>query len=144
VHGEARMIGVEVGQRYYQIMNATPWVAWIGACSGLGSLLWNIYTKVTSGARLRVTAYAGMILMPPPPHNPRILKITVKNIGTVTTTITNVTFHSYGSRWKRFKNRADVNAVINTHSGPQFPHKLEVGGQWVATMEQDDKPSVPI
>src|ERR1700732_3100358 len=120
-------------------MNATPWVAWIGACSGLGSLLWNIYTKLTSGARLRVTASAGMILVPPPPRNPRILEITLQNIGTVTTTITNLTFHSYGSRWKRFKNRADVNAVINTYSGPQFPHKLEVGGQWVATMEQDDK-----
>jgi len=75
--------------------------------------------------------------MPLPPHCPRILKITVQNIGTVTTTITNLTFHTYGSRWKRFKNRSDVNAVISTYRGPQFPHKLEIGELWVATMEQE-------
>jgi hypothetical protein len=39
-------------------MNVTQLAAWIGAFSGLGSLVWNIYTKVTAGPKIRVTAFA--------------------------------------------------------------------------------------
>ena len=53
--------------------------AWVGAVSGLGGLFWNVYTKITAGPKLAVTAYAGMVMMPPLPHNPRLLRITVHN-----------------------------------------------------------------
>jgi len=120
-------------------MDATQWAAWIGASSGLGSLSWNVYTKLTSGARLRVSAFAGMVLMPPPPSNPTLLRITVQNVGTAPTTLTNLSFHAYDSWWKRHRNRATINAVLNHYQGPQFPHKLEIGGEWVGLMEQDQK-----
>ena len=29
-------------------------------------------------------------------------------------------------------------AVLNAYQGPQLPHKLEVGGEWQALMEQSD------
>ena len=119
-------------------MNATQWAAWIGASSGLGSLLWNIYTKTTSGPKLRVTAFAGMVMMPPPPNNPRYLKILVQNVGTTTTTITNLTFHIYSSGWAKLRNRATINAVLNHYQGPQLPHKLDVGSEWTGLMEQDE------
>lgn len=119
-------------------MEAPPWVAWIGACTGVASLFWNIYTKLTSGPNLRVTAFADMIQMPPPPGNPSFLDITVQNVGTATTTITNVCFKQYDSRWKRFRNRSRQRAaVLNHYQGPQLPQKLEVGGEWRANMQQD-------
>lgn len=116
----------------------TP-VAWIGACTGVCSLLWNIYTKVTSGPRLRVTAWAGMVMMPSPPGNPRFLKITIQNTGTATTTLTNITLHQYKSRWSRLKDRAHFNAVLPNVSGPDLPHKLEAGTQWVGLVQHDDR-----
>jgi hypothetical protein len=120
-------------------MTATVLAAWIGACSGVGSLLWNVYTKLTSGPKLRVTAFAGMVMMPPPPNNPNFLKMTVQNVGTAPTTLTNLSLHTYGSRWAKFKNRATVNAVLNHYQGAQLPHKLEVGAEWSGLMEHDEK-----
>jgi hypothetical protein len=119
-------------------MSATPWVAWVGACTGVASLAWNIYTKLTSGPKLRVTAVAGMVMMPPPPNNPRFLKVTVQNNGSAPTTITNLCFHRYDSWWSKIKRRSlNPSGVLNHFRGPQFPHKLEVGTEWSALMEQD-------
>ena len=74
-------------------MKTTELVAWIGASTGIASLIWNIYSKVTANRpKLIVRAYANMVQMPPPPKNPRFLRITVQNNGTTPTTITNVEF----------------------------------------------------
>jgi hypothetical protein len=99
-----------------------------------------MYTKWASGPKLRVTAFAGMVMRPAPPGDPRILKITVQNVGTGPTTITNVVFEIYPSRWARFRRRpSDPSAVLNTYQGPQLPHKLDIGGQFVAVMEEDQE-----
>src|ERR1039458_2866532 len=121
-------------------MNATQLAAWVGASSGLGSLFWNIYTKVTAGPRLRVTAYAGMVMRPAPVNDPHYARITVQNVGTQPTTITNVTFFRYESRWKRFRHRPmNPAAVMNEFIGLRIPHKLEVGAEWAASMEQNEQ-----
>jgi hypothetical protein len=110
----------------------------VGACSGLGSLLWNIYTKLVSGPRLEVTALTNMVMMPPPPNNPRFLQIKVHNAGSAPTTINTVCFHAYRSWWARFKDRPSAPAVVlYTYQGPQLPQKLEIGAEWIAAMEQD-------
>jgi hypothetical protein len=80
-----------------------------------------------------------MVMMPPPPNNPTFLKITVQNVGTSPTTLTNLTFHRYDSWWAKFRKRAKFSAVLNTYRGPQLPHKLEVGAEWCALMEQDER-----
>ena len=126
-------------------MNATELVAWIGATTGIASLIWNIHTKITaSRPKLVVRAYANMVQMPPPPKNPRFLRITVQNIGTAPTTLTNLDFFKKIPGWKRLlykahlKKRAEeIHAILNDYRGPQIPHKLEVGSEWVALMEQD-------
>jgi len=128
-------------------MKATELAAWVGgATTGLASLLWNIYTKLTAGPRLMVTAFANMVQMPTPLGNPRFLKITVQNIGTTTTTITNLEFFTLVPRWVRFllwaklkKRLTETRAVLNDYQGPQFPHKLEVGSEWQALMQQDER-----
>jgi len=93
-----------------------------------------------------VKAYANMVQMPPPPKNPRFLRITVKNNGTAPTTITNVDFYKLIPAWKRLlyrlrlkKRGEEIHAILNDYRGPQIPHKLEVGSEWVGLMEQDEK-----
>lgn len=128
-------------------MKTTELVAWIGATTGIASLGWNIYTKVTANRpKLVVKAYANMIQMPPPPRNPRFLRITVQNIGTAPTTLTNVEFFETIPRWKRLlykfhlkKRGEEIHAIMTDHRGPQIPHKLEVGSEWVGLMQQDRK-----
>jgi hypothetical protein len=126
-------------------MKTTELVAWIGATTGIASLIWNIYTKITANRpKLIVRAYANMVQMPPPPGNPKFLRITVQNIGTSTTTITNLEFHKLIPLWKRIlyrlrlkKRGEEIRAIMVDYRGPQMPHKLEVGSEWVALMEQE-------
>jgi hypothetical protein len=120
-------------------MEATPWVAWIGACTGVASLAWNIYVKATSGARLVVTAFPNMIMMPRPPGNPKFLSVTVQNVGTAATTLTNLTLQVYDSTWKRKRQQASSNYVVVNYQGPQLPCKLEVGSEWRALVAQDER-----
>ncbi len=121
-------------------MNATQWAAWVGASTGIASLLWSIYTKISAGPRLRVAAFAGMIKVPSPPNNPKFVKMTVQNVGTVQTTITNVTFHKYGSWWQQLRKRQPTfSAVLIQYEGPQCPYELGVGNEWGALMQLDDK-----
>jgi hypothetical protein len=136
-------------------MKVTEIAAWVGAITGPAAILWDFFKWKTSGPRLAVTAWANMVQMPSPPHNPRFLKITVQNVGTTTTTLTNAGFYIYGSRWTKFRCRPFVMrflhrtrlgkllgplklraAVLNAYQGPQLPHKLEVGSEWQALMEQ--------
>jgi hypothetical protein len=127
-------------------MKTTELVAWVGATTGIASLIWNIYAKVTANRpKLVVKAYANMIQMPPPPRgNPRFLRVTVQNIGTAPTTLTNVEFFEAIPRWKlvlsklRPKLRAgEIHAIMNDYRGPQIPLRLEVGSEWTALMEQE-------
>jgi hypothetical protein len=126
-------------------MKTTELVAWIGATTGIASLGWNIYTKITANRpKLVVKAYANMIQMPPPPKNPRYLRIAVQNIGTAPTTLTNVEFFEAIPRWKQLlsklcpKMRAgEIHAIMNDYRGPQIPRKLEDGSEWTALMQQD-------
>jgi hypothetical protein len=137
-----RLLYAKYGLRdsYRCIMNATQWAAWVGACTGVVGLMWNIYTKLSAGPKLRVTAFAGMVLRPSPPGDPKFLSLTVRNIGTAPTTVTNVSFHTYGSWWKRFSRKEAIfSAVLNDYQGPSIPHPLAVGQQWSALMQQDSE-----
>jgi hypothetical protein len=125
-------------------IDTTQLVAWIGATTGIASLLWNIYLKMTAGPKLRVTAFANKIMMPAPPGDPHFLQITVRNIGSATTTLTNAELFPFVSRWQRFlskvrlrKKTAETRAVLNRYRGPQLPQKLEVGSEWQILVEQD-------
>jgi hypothetical protein len=126
-------------------MKTTELVAWVGATTGIASLGWNVYTKITANRpKLVVTAYANMVQMPPPPRNPRFLKITVQDTGTAPTTITNVEFFETIPRWKRLLSKlrpklraGEIHAILVDYRGPQIPHKLEVGSEWNAWMEQN-------
>lgn len=120
--------------------NSTVWVAWIGACTGVCSLAWNIYLKITSGPKLRILAHAGMVKMPPVPGNPNFLRITVRNVGNAPTTITNYSLHSFKGLRSRFRKKdfyATKSAVIAQYSGKHCPVKLDVGEELSVLMQHD-------
>src|SRR6185437_13083196 len=82
----------------------------------------------------------------PPPRNPRCLRITVQNGGTAPTTITNVEFFVMLPKWKRIlyrfrlkKRGEEIHAILNDYRGSRIPDRLEVGSEWVASMEQDTR-----
>lgn len=76
--------------------------------------------------------------MPPPPDNPTYIKITLHNRCTAPTTVNNVSFHAYESRWKRLRRKAEsFNVVLNNYEGPVYPRPLDVGGEWVAMVRQE-------
>jgi hypothetical protein len=120
-------------------MDATPWVAWIGAITGVASFGWNVYIRLSSGPKLRVSAWPGMVVAPPPPANPKFLRITIRNTGNAPTTLNNIGFHLYRSRWAKRRLRAVRSFVLATYKGPQFPYKIEVGGEWTGLMQQDER-----
>lgn len=122
-----------------QQMNATQWAAWVGAGTGIVSLAWNIYLRISAGPKLRVMAYAGMIMMPSPPGEPHFLRATTENLGDKPTTVTNYCLFKYESRWNRLRAKTSYQAVLTTYQGPQCPHKLEVGNEVNILMEHDDR-----
>lgn len=85
-------------------------------------------------------ASASLVQRPAPPGDPNFLRITVQNGGAAATTITNLGFYTYLSRWARFRRRySSPCAVLQMYQGPQLPYKLDPGGEFVALMEQDEK-----
>lgn len=120
----------------------TIWAAWIGAATGVFSLAWNMYLKVASGPKLRISAHAGLVMMPPPPGDPHFLRIIVRNVGSAPTTITNYTLHSFKglrSRLKRTEFNAAKSAVVTRYIGKQCPTKLDVGEEVSIMVEHDSR-----
>ena len=110
--------------------NSTIWVAWIGAATGVCSLGWNIYLRITSGPKLKIEANAGMVIIPPGLGDQHFLRIVVRNVGSAPTTVTNYTLHSFEgfrSKLRRSEFNAAKSAVITGYSGNQCPAKLNVG-----------------
>lgn len=121
---------------------STIWAAWIGAATGVFSLAWTVYLKVTSGPKLKISAYAGMVMMPPPPGDPYFLRIVVRNVGSAPTTITNYTLHSFKgfrSRFRKTEVNATENAVVTRYIGKQCPTKLDVGEEVSIMVEHDSR-----
>jgi hypothetical protein len=120
-------------------MEPSDIAAWVGAVTGLASFGWNIYTHLTSGPRLELSARAGIRQIPEPANPSKFLHVTVRNNGTVATTINTVSLHIYGSWWKRKRQKDTASFIIANFQGPAIPYKLEVGSEWSGLMKQDDR-----
>ncbi|HTD22500.1 MAG TPA: hypothetical protein VK738_07590 [Terriglobales bacterium] len=118
-------------------MNITQWVAGVGACTGVASLSWNIYLKLSSGPKLCVQAWAGMVKRPAPPGDPKYLKVSIQNIGTAPTTLTNYGFYQYASEKDRSRHKPETAAVLNIYQGAVVPYRLAVGDEATIFMEHN-------
>jgi hypothetical protein len=124
----------------------TRLVAWIGASTGIFSLAWNIYLKLSSGPKISLVVKAGMKVHPPPAGNPSFLTITVYNTGTETTTLRTLAFHVYPSNRAKRKGNSTNSWVLNSGQlrGSQLPYKLEVGSEWVNAVSESEEFTEPI
>jgi hypothetical protein len=101
--------------------------------------LWNVYTKLTSGPRLKVSASSGMKIVPAPPGDPTYIFVEVSNAGTAATTLTNLHFVIYDAWLARVRQRWPASAgltVIRPITHHPIPFKLEVGGKWLGHVIQ--------
>ena len=122
-------------------MGITDVVAWIGAITGTGALLWDIYKWKHSGPKLKVSVSPGMALYLPgrPETSDRFLLVRVVNIGHSKTTLNTLSFLHSDFPLRKSKKKP-VNQFVVTRPDPgKLPHVLEPGEEWVGMAKQDDK-----
>ncbi|MDA7568634.1 hypothetical protein N8742_02890 [Emcibacteraceae bacterium] len=119
--------------------------AWYGAALASVIFCWEIYKHLTNRAKVRVTnvpntrlitkGVAGIEKSEP------YISFRVANIGTITTTITNLGAVYYKNWFMKLLNRPHNNEAfavphaLNT-GGRDMPYVLEVGTEWSGGMEQ--------
>jgi hypothetical protein len=118
-------------------MTLTQIGAFVGSLTGIASLSWNVYVKSSAGPKLRVQAFANMVMRPAPQGDPRFMKVFIQNVGTTKTTITNYSICQYPKRRRIKKPFPDFTAILNMYEGPQLPYKLDVGEEATVLMRHD-------
>jgi hypothetical protein len=119
------------------VITLTQIGALVGTVTGVASFVWNIYTKLSAGPRLRVQAWAGMVKRPAPKGDPRFLKVKIQNVGSQPTTLTNYGFFQYATKRDRRRRKPETAAVLSNYEGDHYPHRLGVGDEAQILMEQD-------
>lgn len=107
-------------------------IAWIGALTGCASLGWNVYTWLTKGPRVIVTAHHGMVYIGAGfDQSPRI-NVTVVNRGDAPTTINNLIIWHFPSRLRAWRCRPDTPALVVNDFGVSAPPPfvLTPGDEW--------------
>ncbi len=113
-------------------VSATDVAAWLGVITGVGALLWNIYTWWHSGPRLRLEAlpnlFPGGVPFAPIPENRCFLQIKVYNYGDRRTTLTRLALTFYPTRWSKWSGHStwEIDPIQTLPSG------LDAGGQWTS------------
>ena len=119
-------------------MSWTQVGAGVGSLTGIASLCWNIYLKLSSGPKLSIQAFAGMVKRPAPQDDPTFLKVVIRNTGTTQTTLTNYALYQYATKKRRFKKQfPEFSAVLNIYEGAVAPYKLGVGEEAMIAMRQN-------
>ncbi|AXV76711.1 MULTISPECIES: hypothetical protein [Ralstonia solanacearum species complex] len=122
------------------------WTLGIAAYAAMVStfvLGWDAYKWLSSGARLEVSAQAGMKMVGgfTEDENTYVL-VTAYNVGDRPTTITNLGGMYFESWWRAYiKRRRPKEAFIVTSpsQAQRLPYRFDVGDQWMGmTIQSDD------
>ena len=123
-------------------MTATDVAAWIGALTGTGVLLWDIFKWVHSGARIKVSAAPNMIGYGGAAQllgNKTCVVVEATNIGQSKTTITHLAGFHYKSWWRHLLRRKPSKAFFVANPTPgKLPHMLDIGERWLGMIEQNE------
>jgi hypothetical protein len=116
------------------------WVALYAAIVSTGALFLEVRRWFESGPRLNITYMLDAITFPRDRENKSYIAITAANRGDAATTITNLGFQAYPSRWARFRGKASDSFIANNPSQAQpIPHFIEPGGRWIGMCIQNDE-----
>lgn len=120
-------------------LDLTPWLAVLGSVTGVASLVWNIYVKVSAGPKIVVKVWPGMKMMPTPPGDATYLRVNVRNLGTAPTKLTTLSLQLYASEKAAKKQKPDKSFVIVEPVIGKLPYKLDVGDEWDGYINQTDQ-----
>ena len=103
---------------------------------------WDAYKWLASGAKIDLSASAGMKLVGGAVQDSKTyISVTAWNIGDQPTTITNLGGMYFDSWWRAyiFRRKAAKAFIVNQPSQSQrIPYRFEVGDQWIGLTDQDD------
>jgi hypothetical protein len=124
-------------------MTATDVAAWIGALTGTGVLLWDIFKWAHQRARIKVSAapnmtgYGGAAQLL---GNKTCVVVEATNVGQSKTTITHLVGFQYKSWWHRLLRRKPTTTFVVPNPRPgTLPHVLDVGERWLGMIEQNEE-----
>jgi len=126
-------------------MNASDYAAWWGAIVSTIVGLWEIWTGLRSGPRVRVRATPNMEILGPfvelmgDLRGKTFISVVAVNVGTAPTTITHFGGYFYPSFWRWVLGRPQ-NFVVPTGLpiGKNLPHVLPPGEEWSNMIDQGD------
>lgn len=105
-------------------------------------LIWDVVKWLRSGPRIRVRANPNMIFfnVPDPLREGKtFIFVTVANVGSSPTTITNFGGTYFRNRWDQLRRKPDKQFVVAVPQAAQhlpLPHVLKVGEEWSGIIEQ--------
>ena len=122
-------------------MTATDVAAWIGALTGTGVLLWDIFKWVHSGARIKVSAAPNMTGYGNAAQllgNKTCVAVEATNVGHSKTTVTHLVGFHYKSWWRRlFRRKPSTTFFVPDPQPGRLPHVLDAGERWLGMIEQN-------
>lgn len=121
-------------------MRATDFAAWWGAGVATLVLLWDIYKWKKRGPRVTYTVSANMSFYGAGRRlDGTFVTVRVKNRGDAPTTIENMGFAYYKSRWHKIFRRIDSQMVVTNAGVPfELPYVVAPGGIWDGRAQQDE------
>jgi hypothetical protein len=103
---------------------------------------WDAYKWLASGAKIDVSASAGMKVMGGHIPDPKTyISVTALNVGDRPTTITNLGGMYFDSWWRAYITRRkpkEAFIVTEPSQGQRIPYRFDVGAQWIGLAEQSD------
>jgi hypothetical protein len=123
-------------------MDATTFLAWLGAITGTSALVWDVFKWKRSGANLRVAVMLDMTVdengffreefAPPNPY----MAVRIVNEGQASTILESLQIVIYENKKKKrdYEEKARV-IIFGTHLG-KLPHTLAPAHKWVGAILQ--------
>jgi hypothetical protein len=106
-------------------------------------LIWQIFTWLRTGPRLRGSSSTNMVIYGAGgrlDEENRYVRFSVQNVGTADTTITSVGLYGYDGWWEWIRKRPSKAAVINHDvEGHPLPYVLKAGHTYTSTFVQTEQ-----
>ena len=124
-------------------MTLTDVLALVGAFTGSGALLWDVFKWFNSGARLRMNVSPNIILVgngTPLQDETKRISIEVTNVGHRKTTLVTLGFRCDTNLWGSLTGKGSLYfAVLQPEYAKQLPVLLDVGERWVGLVAQTEE-----
>ena len=124
-------------------MTLTDVLALVGAFTGSGALLWDVFKWFNSGAKLRLSVSPNTILVGggfSGDDKTKRISIEVTNVGHRKTTLVTLGFRCDKTLWNSLTGKGSLYFVVpQPEYAQQLPVLLDVGERWVGLVAQTEE-----